>query len=89
MPDLDLEFTIEPFVEGNPGPHVRRAIGRVEALAVSVEMGPFGSGCSASADTMPEIVAAIVHEAFANGATHVSLHVSARSTAASSNDGPA
>jgi hypothetical protein len=24
--DHDLEFTIEPFVEGHPGPHVRAAV---------------------------------------------------------------
>jgi hypothetical protein len=71
-----LEFTIEPFVEGNPGPHVRAAVDAVEALGASVDFGPFGSTCAASAAAMPEIVAAVVKEAFANGATHVSLHVS-------------
>jgi uncharacterized protein YqgV (UPF0045/DUF77 family) len=72
-----LEFTIEPFVEGNPGPHVRAAVAAVESLGATVDFGPFGSTCEASADAMPEIVAAVVKEAFANGATHVSLHVSA------------
>ena len=33
---------------------------------------------------MPEIVAAVVKEAFANGATHVSLHVSATDDEAAS-----
>ena len=72
-----LEFTIEPFVEGNPGPHVRAAVAAVESLGATVDFGPFGSTCEVPAAAMPEIVAAVVKEAFANGATHVSLHISA------------
>jgi uncharacterized protein YqgV (UPF0045/DUF77 family) len=73
----ELEFTIEPFVEGNPGPHVRAAVAAVESLGAAVEFGPFGSTCQAPEAAMPDLVAAVVKEAFANGATHVSLHVSA------------
>jgi hypothetical protein len=73
----ELEFTIEPFVEGNPGPHVRAAVAAVESLGAPVDFGPFGSTCRAPAASMPDIVAAVVREALANGATHVSLHVSA------------
>jgi len=50
----------------------------VEALGVAVEFGPFGSSCHTSNETMSAVVAAIVQEAFANGATHLSMHVSAR-----------
>ena len=75
MHDQELEFTIEPFVEGQPGPHVRAAVEAVEALGVPVEFGPFGSSCRAAATTMPSVVAAIVQEAFGNGASHVSMHV--------------
>jgi uncharacterized protein YqgV (UPF0045/DUF77 family) len=72
-----LEFTIEPFVEGRPGPHVIKAIEAVEALGIAVEVGPFGSTCSAGDEAMPSVVATVTREAFAHGATHVSLHVSA------------
>ena len=75
-----LEFTVEPFVEGNPGPHVRAAVAAVESLGASVEFGPFGSTCQAPAAAMPDLVAALVKAALANGATHVSLHVSDGST---------
>jgi len=75
--DQELEFTIEPFVEGRPGPHVRAAVDAVEALDVAVEFGPFGSSCHAPGEMMPAVVAAIVQQAFVNGATHVSMHVSA------------
>ena len=59
----ELEFTVEPFVEGNPGPHVRAAVAAVESLGATVEFGPFGSTCQAPAAAMPDIVAAVVREA--------------------------
>ncbi|MBI4885307.1 MAG: hypothetical protein HY826_14765 [Actinobacteria bacterium] len=71
---LLLEFTVEPFTEGNPGPHVRAAVSAAEALGVSVEFGPFGSSCAVGQAQLAEVAGAIVAEAFANGATHVSLH---------------
>lgn len=71
---LLLEFTIEPFTEGNPGPHVRAAVAAAEALGVSVEFGPFGSSCTVTPEQVAEVSGAIVAEAFANGATHVNLH---------------
>jgi uncharacterized protein YqgV (UPF0045/DUF77 family) len=74
---LELEFTIEPFVEGQPGPHVLAAIAAAEAAGLRVNVGPFGSSCRADAATMPEVVAAIVAEAFGHGATHVSIHLTA------------
>ncbi len=87
MHEQDLEFTIEPFVEGHPGPHVRAAVDAVEALGVTVEFGPFGSSCHAPSDTMSAVVAAIVQHAFANGATHVSMHVATSPDAESRSDG--
>ena len=69
-----LEFTIEPFVEGSPGPHVTSAIAAAEQLGASVDVGPFGSSCEVDVERAPDVVAAVVRAAFANGATHVSLH---------------
>ena len=70
---LTLEFTIEPFVEGQPGPHVLSAVAAVEQLGYRVEFGPFGSSCSVPDDRAEVVVAAIFREAFANGASVVSL----------------
>jgi uncharacterized protein YqgV (UPF0045/DUF77 family) len=70
-----LEFTIEPFVEGRPGPHVVAAVAAVEDLGVTVDFGPFGSSCRAEPGLMADVVATVVRVAFANGATHVSMHV--------------
>lgn len=71
---LLLEFTIEPFHEGNPGPHVRAAVEAVEALGLVVEFGPFGSSVVVSPLNVAEVSGTILAQAFANGATHVSLH---------------
>ena len=72
---LVLEFTIEPFVEGNPGRHVTEAIVAASELAVDVEVGPFGTSCRAPLAVAGDVARAVVDAAFANGATHVSLHV--------------
>jgi uncharacterized protein YqgV (UPF0045/DUF77 family) len=70
---LTLEFTIEPFVEGHPGPHVMSAVAAVEALGLSVDFGPFGSACQVDEDQVADVAGAIMGAAFANGATHVTL----------------
>ncbi len=71
----ELEFTVEPFVEGRPGPHVTAAVDAARAAGGDVEFGPFGSTCRADSATMPDVLAAIARAAFANGATHVSLSI--------------
>ena len=73
----ELEFTVEPFVEGAPGPHVQAAVDAAGAAGADVEFGPFGSTCRASAADVPGIVAAVTGAALAHGATHVHLHVAA------------
>ena len=49
-----LEFTVEPFVEGHPGPHVRAAVDAATAAGVDVEFGPFGSSFQADDHAMPD-----------------------------------
>ena len=71
----ELEFTVEPFVEGRPGVHVTAAIEAASDAGALVDVGPFGSSCRVDDERMPDIVAAITRAAFANGATHLSLHV--------------
>ena len=71
---LLLEFTIEPFVEGHPGPHVLSAIAAAQAFGYEIDFGPFGSSCSVPADQAGAVTKAVLDAAVANGATHVSLH---------------
>jgi uncharacterized protein YqgV (UPF0045/DUF77 family) len=70
-----VEFTIEPFVEGRPGPHVTAAIAAVEAGGLDVEVGPFGSSVVVDLTEVGTVIAALTDAALANGATHVSVHV--------------
>lgn len=70
-----VEFTIEPFVEGQPGRHVTAAIDAATALGHDVEVGPFGSGCVVPADRTADVVAAVVRAALEHGADHVNIDV--------------
>ena len=71
---VSIEFTIEPFTDGSPGAHVTKAVAAVESLGVAVDLGPFGSSCIVAADQAGAVVAALMNAAYANGATHVSVH---------------
>ena len=73
MADITIEFTIEPFTDGAPGAHVTRAIEAVEALGISVEIGPFGSTVVVDETRAGEVLSALTTAAYANGATHVTI----------------
>ena len=75
MGKVRLEFTVEPFTEGNPGPHVTAAVEAVANRGLAVDMGPFSTSADADADTAPDIVARLLRAAFDEGATRVSLQV--------------
>jgi len=70
-----VEFTIEPFVEGRPGPHVTAAIAAAEARGLAVEIGPFGSSVVVELAEVGAVIGVLSDAAMANGATHVSVHV--------------
>ena len=70
-----IDFTIEPFVEGQPGAHVTEPIAALAALGVTTEFGAFGSSCEAEHSMMPEVVATVLRSAFSNGATRVNIEV--------------
>lgn len=72
---LHVEFTVEPFIEGRPGPHVRAAITAVEGFGLSVDIGPFSSGFDVSPEQVGEVVGRLLSGAYSNGATHVSVQV--------------
>lgn len=76
---LLLEFTIEPFIEGNPGRHVVSAVEAAQKLVDGVDFGPFGTTCQVPVESAGEVIRAVVDAAFANGATHVSLHAERQS----------
>ena len=75
MSKVVVEFTVEPFVEGKPGPHVTQAVAAVESRGLTVDFGPFGSSFEIDVASMPEVVADLMRAAYANGATIVSVSV--------------
>ena len=73
-----VEFFVEPFVEGRPGPHVLAAVAAAEARGLRVEFGPFGSSCDidpTEVGAIGAVVAAVVDAAVANGASDVHITV--------------
>jgi uncharacterized protein YqgV (UPF0045/DUF77 family) len=75
MSSVVVEFTVEPFVEGKPGPHVTQAVAAVEARGLTVDFGPFGSSFTVDVSKMPDVVGELMRAAYANGATVVSVSV--------------
>lgn len=73
--NIKVEFTIEPWADGDPPERVNLCIAAVEALGIAVELGPFGTSFVASADNAGPAVSAIVTTAYAHGATHVSIDI--------------
>ena len=73
---LTVEFTIEPFVEGDPGAHVTAAVAAVEAHGIAVDFGPFGSQFSVDDKNIPTVVGDLLRAAYENGATFVNIAVS-------------
>ena len=73
---LTVEFTIEPFVEGDPGVHVTAAVAAVEAHGVAVDFGPFGSLFSVDDEALPSVVADLLRLSYGNCGTFVSISVS-------------
>jgi uncharacterized protein YqgV (UPF0045/DUF77 family) len=73
--ELRLEFTIEPFDAGHPGPHVRAGIDEARRRGLDPDMGPFGTTVQGEAAAVLEGLAAIAGAAIEAGATRVALTV--------------
>lgn len=69
------EFIVEPFTEGNPGPHVSAAIAAAEAAGLSPDVGPFGTAIEGDATVVFAALQQLVADALATGATRVSAQV--------------
>lgn len=72
---LVAEITVEPFVEGEPGPHVTAAWDAASAAGLEVAHGPFGSAVTGEAEVVLGAVDAMVRAAVAAGATSVAVQV--------------
>jgi len=72
---LRVDFTIEPFVAGSPGRHVTLAVEAVRRHGIEVDFGPFGSSFDIAPESMHTVVSELLHVAYSNGATNVSVDV--------------
>jgi uncharacterized protein YqgV (UPF0045/DUF77 family) len=72
---LVVEFTVEPFVEGEPGPHVRAAVEAAERAGLAVDFGPFGTTVTGEDTAVLDAVDGMLRAATAAGATRVSLQL--------------
>jgi uncharacterized protein YqgV (UPF0045/DUF77 family) len=76
--EVRLEFTVEPFLEGSPGPHVQAAVNEARRQGLDPEMGPFGTTIDGEAAQLLPTLGAIVAAAVDAGASRVALAVSRR-----------
>jgi uncharacterized protein YqgV (UPF0045/DUF77 family) len=72
---LRIEFTVEPFHDGAPGPHVQAAVGAARAAGLAVDFGPFGSSVEGDDEQVLAAVDAVTRAALGAGATRVSMQV--------------
>ena len=72
---LALESTVEPFVQGAPGPHVRAALEAARSSGLEVDFGPFGTSVVGPDGEVLATLEAIVRRAFEAGATRVSVQL--------------
>lgn len=69
------EFTVEPFVDGNPGPHVIAAVDAVRAHGLDPEIGPFATVVEGDAVRISDALIDMLTAARRSGATRVSLQI--------------
>ena len=73
---LIAEFIVEPFVLGDPGPHVISALDAARDAGASLEFGPFGTLVRGDDDSVVlDAVDAAIRAAIAGGATRVSVQI--------------
>ncbi len=72
---LELEFTVEPFEPGRPGPHVRAAEEAATQVCGEMAIGPFGTLVSGEANEVMKTLPDVVRRALEAGATRVTLQV--------------
>ncbi len=84
---VHIEFFVEPFSEGSPGPHVAAAIAAFERLGVTTEVGPFGTTASGDVEQLAEGAATMIRDALEAGATRIALRLERPEQPAPTSDG--
>ena len=69
------EFTVEPFVDGRPGPHVIAAVDAARAAGFEPDIGPFATVIEGDAGAISVAIGAVLDAARTAGAARVSMQV--------------
>ncbi len=72
---VTAEFTIEPFVEGDPGAHVHAGLDALRTAGLEPEMDAFGSTVTGELGMVTAAIQSMLIAATLAGATQVSLQV--------------
>jgi uncharacterized protein YqgV (UPF0045/DUF77 family) len=75
MSRVRVEFMVEPFAEGSPGPHVLAAIDAARTAGHEPEIGPFGTSVEVDAAAAGPLLDGVIAAALAAGASRVSIQV--------------
>jgi hypothetical protein len=70
---IKVEYTIEPFVEGEIPARVTFTAAALEKLGIAVDIGVFGSSFDVDASQVGDALSTLVTTAYAHGATHVTI----------------
>ena len=68
-----LEFLVEPFEEGNPGPHVLGTQEILQRHGLEMTMGPFGNTVDGDYATITSVLPTVLRSAFEKGASRISI----------------
>jgi uncharacterized protein YqgV (UPF0045/DUF77 family) len=66
---------VEPFVVGNPGPHVVAAVDAVKSLGFEPSIGPFGTTIEGESEPVIAAIKKMLDAATAAGASRVSVQI--------------
>ena len=72
---VHIEFFVEPFSEGSPGPHVEAAVTAFEDRGFATEVGPFATTAAGDPEQLAEAVAVMIRDAMRAGATRIALRL--------------
>ncbi len=75
MQHVRIEFTIEPFVDAHPGAHVLAAWNVVESAGFELVNGPFSSVVVVESEGAEDLVAELLRQSLAAGASRVAVQV--------------
>lgn len=73
--DLEVEFLVEPFREGDPGAHVVAAVDALRDAGLTVDLGALSSTASGPLEAVAAGIADMVRASVAAGAQRLHVQV--------------